>query len=494
MLKKIGQFGVFLLLLLGPTGHTKEACGDSEKKTAIYQAFENCESARAAKSASEIDLYLKKMSANGYCTTLAIHDGAELSSQLCQDPSGFACGEARGNLFNSHCEFWPADTRDANNTPTYVTDKCRFEAQEDIFLGNHASECLGQGTKLECDATVKLNHQKELAQAERDIVYSPERVSRVQKIFRRVMETYLQAVTDSKLIPESKKALVLAQLRATVLEVPPSKDNPPACTNSEPTGPDSGIYNEGGKVIFCIGAIALLDHVNEYDLMHTLAHEISHSIDPCNLEYIQNSIGEGAPLLGRETYPGLLQCLRGGNGPSGSGCENSILHCNTSQGIRDAVSERMEDAKDLPKDMQALTRKNLIEGYQQTPDCPIGKTDKADDSNNLTDFRHDAQPVDQIPEAFADFMGAEIVGRIAEQDARSGSMDKAEKEDALETIASDYSRLHGGCRNENTHDPHPPGFLRVNRVIMGSKVFRESMGCSVKPPSTVGASKTCQGL
>ena len=441
-----------------------------------------------------MDVYLKKMSTNGYCATVGDPDGAANSSQLCQDPSGFACKRANGNLFNSHCEFWPADTRDVGNVPAYVTDKCLYKAKEDAFLTNHASECFGQGTKSECEALIKLNHQKELAQDERDVVYNPDRVVRVQKIFRRVMDTYIEAISNSKLIPESKKALVLAQLRETKLDVPPSTEDPPACTNTEPSGPDSAIYNEGGKVVFCIGAIALLDHVNEYDLMHTMAHEISHSIDPCSLENSQVDASAGAPLLGRETYPGLLQCLRGGNGPSGSGCENSILHCNTARGIQESINEQLEDLKDLPADVIALSRKNLVERYKRTPDCPVGKSDRTQDENNSADYRKDSQPVDQIPESFADFMGAEIVGRIANQDTRSGEMTPLEKTDALETIASDYSRLHGGCRNENTHDPHPPGFLRVNRVMMGSKIFRESMGCSAKPPSTAGASKTCQGL
>jgi hypothetical protein len=62
-------------------------------------------------------------------------------------------------------------------------------------------------------------------------------------------------------------------------------------------------------------------------------------------------------------------------------------------------------------------------------------------------------------------------------------------------ISSAFSRLHGVCLQSNTPDEHPPGYLRLNRMIMGSRSFREAVGCSRGgAPGTPGAGVTCPGL
>jgi hypothetical protein len=70
-----------------------------------------------------------------------------------------------------------------------------------------------------------------------------------------------------------------------------------------------------------------------------------------------------------------------------------------------------------------------------------------------------------------------------------------EKIDGIIGLTSTLVRLHGTCMHENTNDEHPPGGLRVNRVVMGSPEFRHSFcGKNAPPPQTPGAKTSCEGL
>jgi hypothetical protein len=217
-------------------------------------------------------------------------------------------------------------------------------------------------------------------------------------------------------------------------------------------------------IVLCAGFVANLEQMNPYLLMEILGHELSHSIDPCALERVALiETNRAAPHRANEAFPGLLECLRGGSGDRGCG-EGAALHCTTPQGIREECGT----------DLRCFSEASA------TPNCDhagAGHMHQVGPVRESGDYRDAGVALEQSGESFGDFMGAEIVGRLMARDTATppGTPDALGKRDALVAIASAYSRLHGICMSSNTPDEHPPGYLRVNRLIMGSQNFREAI-------------------
>jgi hypothetical protein len=123
------------------------------------------------------------------------------------------------------------------------------------------------------------------------------------------------------------------------------------------------------------------------------------------------------------------------------------------------------------------------------PNCAFGKPQSDYNKYILADYRKHGPKEDQSGESFSDFMAGEILGKILKQE-KSLQV----KRDSLVAITSTLSRLHGLCLKKNTPDSHPPGFLRMNRIMMSSQEFRESIGCKNGPPKTPSAGVTCPGI
>lgn len=491
-----------LVTVMNPTHAGAAACGETEKKTPIYKAYQVCAGAKNSKDPEKSQGFLKELRGCGYCSVSNPESNASADISLksaCQAPSAFVCHMNKGKVFNSQCQLTVADPREVINHPDYVSVKCDYQVKEAKFFKAHQGKCRSRESTEACQARLRAKYHDELSRIERELAYTPARVLRLKNLFSSVKAKYLELVEKSALIrPEAKPAL-LANLKVT--ELRNELDDPSACANTEPTGPATGIFYNG-EIEVCIGAMSLLDHMDDSDLLLVMGHELSHSIDPCTLEenaYREKrkvAVTKSAPenAIGMTTYPGLVQCLRGGKGPTG--CSNSVLHCNTSKGIKEYCSEQVtkEGLSPNSKAGEKVAKQCLTE-VSVTPTCPLGKKDPDYNPSDLSAYRKDSQPVDQIQETFSDFMGAEVLGALMQDRAGHKKISDSEKLDGLSAIAVDISNLHGGCQTENTTDLHPPGFLRVDRVMMGSQRFREAF-CSVgaPPPSTAGAGMSCKGL
>ena len=452
-------------------------CGENEKTNPIYTAFQSCQAARAANGLDSAFEQMSKITGAGFCS------GAELSRKpqdtlkaLCQDPAGYVCSKNEGKVFGSRCQLQMFDPSDAKHLPEYVAENCLADFKIKSFFAGKIKECPFGLPGPQCDLFLKAKYPKVVRAFIVKEAYTPERVARVRAAFLRIQKKEVEIIQASKLIPSDRKRMLIEILSATRITLPNEFDNSDSCAVPGPDGPETAVYFEPHKNVihFCIGAISQLDQMSDYDLFHTLGHELSHSIDPCSIE------NQKQGLFGAQTYPKLLTCLHGGGGADG--CSGAVISCNTARGIEEGCG----------KGPRAAACKKEI---ARKPSCPFGPDDPTYDFNSLAGYRKGKDPVNQIQESFADFVGAEVVGRLAQEDANQGKLLVGDKLNGMLTIASDYVRLHGVCLKTNTHDPHPVGTLRVNRVIMGVKEYREAFcGAGAPPPATQGAGVTCPSL
>lgn len=449
-------------------------CNSENRQTPISKAFRACEAAKTATTVADATTQMEILSRNGFCRLLnPTNNSTNVLNEICRDPAGYACARNQGKVFSSNCELQLLETADAAQLPHYVEAVCSARTVLAPFFDSKRSECAANLSPEECVSFLVATYPSAVAAITREQVYTEARISRVQTAFARVKSKAVQMVTDSTLIPVASKNQILRLIQETNLDLPLDGENASDCTVPGPEGPDTGVYNDGGgKIIFCIGAMAQLDQMNDYDLLHLLGHELSHSFDPCALELI-----EPAAVNSLTAYPGVIQCLRGGTGPDG--CTNAVIHCNVSRGIE-------ESCADQPSKSECIAER------RSKPSCPAGPDDPTYNILNLAEYRKGRDPVSQIREGFSDYFGAEIVGRLASEDQRLGRLTLANRINGLLTLASDNVRLHGTCLQENTNDPHPVGYLRMNRIIMGSKSYRESLcGEGQAAPATNGAGVTC---
>jgi hypothetical protein len=452
------------LSLLGNQAYA--ACGDLQKNSEVYKAFSACEQIRAVRKPIATPAVIRSLNQADYCILTATSPGAENEelAALCKDPEGFACSNRGGHLFDSRCDFNLLRSQDISDLPDFVEENCASLSAKEQFLKSHRSEC-GVMHLMDCDSWLTAKHISEIALMEIQKVYTPERLARIQKLYAQVKNKYLQAIESSQVIPKSMKPMLMDRIAKTELKVSPTDLAHELCAINGPSGPDSGIFNDRSFGIhFCLGAAATLDWQNTVDLEETLGHELSHSIDPCGLESAQYD-----PQAALRAYPGLLTCLRGGTGDDG--CTNPVIHCTT-----DAAIAEFCDASDS----------SCIGTARRTPSCDIGNRVLISD---LSQYKATGAPLSQINESFADFMGAEVVGKLNQ----AQPLDLQDRIDALASIAADFSNLHGHCLTTNTADEHPIGSIRVNRMIMGSRNFRAVIGCS-NPPQTPQARLTCHGF
>lgn len=537
-------------LLAAGTMHTASAaCGDAEKKTTIYRALQECKSTAAPLEAVQIGQLAAEAGVEKvYCRTGTSTGilGQDLDSALCGDPSAFVCraSAGSGNILDSQCHLMAMDVADNNNTPEVSSVRCEVAAAQSALIDAHRSECPAKLSADDCRAQLSITYRKEINSAERKLVYTPERVIKVAKLFNRVKKQYLALIDSSTRIPEERKRMLKKMIALDRLRIPP-EGKPPAslpgaselreatfsvdtsCDNSDPYGSSNAIYNDSytksddTTMNLCVGVFENLDNLNPYHVMTIIGHELSHSIDPCSLEqaYWYRAAGgksedkphNGAPGIADRFFPGLVSCLRGGAGPDGCdtppGASASdprpFSRCTTWEGRRDECTEyaNLSGGPEGSAAWQDAYNGCDIESAN-TPSCTWGGEDPMRDPKNTASYRQHGAQLSQIGESFADFMGSEVVGRIIREDSQPsaagvrfpGPIDLAGRRDLLISAASVFSRLHGVCVDHNTLDQHPPGYLRTDRFMMGSQSFREAIGCGNTIPPADRGGTTCHGF
>jgi hypothetical protein len=440
------------------------------------------------------------------CTPYTIlQESSDLKTlkKICSDPAKFVCGKSDAQVWTSDCELNFPNPKDVLNTPAGIDFKCQFAEFKKNFVNFHKSDCpAGEEESQFCSDLITAKYAEPLAEAEQSIAYTEKRITTVKQAVEKVKDAYLRMFENSKQLSADKKKYLKNIIQSVSVNLPPPKEDREPCTNTLPSGPDTGIFHnaESNSINFCIGAIILLEHMNPADLLHVIGHELAHAFDPCALESNFNNGNLAIRNLNnyREVTPAffgeLVPCLLGGKGADA--CRKGILHCNSKEGLKafcDSVSLNSTEYS------EGRTRASLFEGclkiVSEHPNCSFGDSNDNYDLMDLSDFRKGKFPQSQVAEAFSDFMASEVLGQMTLDKAGPAPHSVRDKINGLTAISSVLARLHGWCLKENTNDPHPPSYLRINRVVMSSKRFRDGFcGENTKPPDSKFANLTCKGF
>lgn len=462
-----------------------QVCKRTAPDKSFSKALESCQNSRTIQSADKALKGLLTLSESDFCQVSKDEkQNQDIKKKLCSDPNGLAC-ENKGKIFDSNCNYMALESGEAESDPKFIRAQCAADTKWDKFLESHKKECPKNLTANKCKDFLSLKHAEKKAKILRDMVYTKERVAKVRSAYDKVKAHYLKLIEKSSKISPNIKPYLIGRIENTRLAMDESdlaSGEHSDCHNVSPGKTSTGIYNSpqaqgtsGREIHFCVGSVATLDYANPYVLIHTMAHELSHSIDPCMVENDMLESGSPSPNFYQRLYADTVTCLRGGKGENG--CNGAILNCNDDKGRIDFCEQKYPG------------QQGCIEQVRMLPNCAIGLPDPTHNHKVSADYKKTGTNEEQIGESFSDFMASEIIADFMEEDKSESS-----KLDGMLSIASVTSRLHGTCLTTNTPDPHPPGFLRMNRIIMSSGKFRESVGCLQGPPKTNKANVTCPSI
>lgn len=196
---------------------------------------------------------------------------------------------------------------------------------------------------------------------------------------------------------------------------------------------------------FCGGN--LFRATSEVRVVQLMAHEIAHSIDPCNFPSTPTSSTDFAAREKTYAFPKVFGCLRG---------ENSV---------------------------NAAYNTHVFETGSEKSISPVAR-----DPKKIFCY------TDQITESFADWMAAEVLPDYVTDDPKLTALSTDKKRQALANIYAGSSlctrkpsvpdmdaELYG-----ETRDAYPSGARRMNRILAVNPKIRKLMGC--------GESKKTEGV
>ncbi len=448
---------LIIILMINLNLAFSQTCEENYQNSSLYHAYQNCNSHNFKKTILKFGERFMDLSAELKCETcfLGIDKSADSIKKICADPNGYVC-QNKGNVLDSKCNYTIQESSDMEQTPFYGPLYCEeLKKDPDNF---------------------KSNIQKK--------IYNKKNIDLLTSYFDKVKKAYIETLNNSTKISDDNKKVLISRIERTRLaldqadiENPEYKD----CFSPVPKAVNTAVFNSVSSdldgenaVYFCVGAMANINNMNPYSIMHVMAHEFSHSIDPCALEELFAS--DPRPYAYKDFFKETVLCLRGGKGEDG--CDGAVITCNTDLGVNKFCTQNNSD--DI---------NGCVNYYQKrTPSCRAGDMDPSHDHKNSADYDKVGESKDQIGESFSDFMAAEVIGKMLGSESSSLA-----KLDALISISSELSRLHGNCIDTNTPDEHPPGLIRMNRVNMSNKTFRDALGCG-EPPKTKQAGVSCPSI
>lgn len=207
----------------------------------------------------------------------------------------------------------------------------------------------------------------------------------------------------------------------------------------------------------------LLQSTSEFDIANTIAHELSHSIDPCNLARGPADMGfkysTDQDLKKMESeYPikNIIQCLRD---------ERSIGASNPSS-MEDKYGETMGGGMlGFPMPEEPSEYKDSSTSIRR------GRPPRGPKKASFCDG-------DQIGESFADWMAVEILPTYMEKNYKLTTEQYRNGYANANRLLCSIQPGEGG----NIGDEHPSAENRINKIILVNPKVRAQMGCPAKHP------------
>lgn len=453
---------IWLLITLVFCSTTSASICDSPlPSTSLKEAILKCQLKSAAKDVSDISKKVESETAFlDYCQLINFSD-KDGGKSLCKDPAGIIC-QYDGKVLDSNCSYTPDGSDVVMNDPQQISLFCKKEKSEETSLLTVENKAKCASVKLSGDECIDyLSFTKEeLPNNEfNNRIFTDDKINQLFQIGETVKGHFRDLIQQSTHMSEGKKKFLIGKINRTSIYVNQDRFSNPVfqdCYGSEEGKLSTGAFNTTdyygrNQIHLCSGLIQNMDYMNPHAFLHIIAHEFAHSIDPCAIEGGEDP----RPNEYKAFYPELVSCLRG---TKKGKCKGSKLNCR-----EEGSAEKY--CKDTYKDK---SWKICAKEFKKTPNCNFGKGHG---------FKEE-----QINEGFADFIAAEVMGKIM-KDATS-----KQRSDALISITAQLSRRHDSCNQGPRTDSHPNVYQRVNDITLSSDSGRKAFGCPGE------GNKTCPGL
>lgn len=306
---------------------------------------------------------------------------------------------------------------------------------------------------------------------------NPEMAKKIQdKIFPKIKDLIIARLRQLS-IPDEQRRLMINKVNSISFEG----------TNCEELGGQDGRGRSNGeavssllvpnafydplRIIFKLCSGYLLQSTSEFQIATTIAHELSHSIDPCNVAWGPADMGfkystqTDLKKMERE-YPikNVIQCLRD---------KRSIGARHFSSDDKDS-----DDSSECPScsasSMRKLDMNNLMPQSGRVGENGGGSMPK-NQSPKKVSFCQD----DQIGESFSDWMAAEVLPTYMEQNHKLTTQQYRNGYANARRIACSVQA------DDEDRGVHPPSENRINKIILVNPKVRAQMGCPSKHPENV---------
>jgi hypothetical protein len=446
------------------SGTQASICGKAIPSSSVRESILKCRLKAAARSANNIGSVLESKTAYlGFCQFVSSSDGAQ-GVKLCEEPAKTICKYA-GKVLDSNCSYTPKGEEVIIDKNQYKAIFCKEESSTDkkLLTASRKKECAS--LKLndeECIRLLRFRNPKEDKNNFNKAIFTEEKINNLFELGQKVKSHYKTLINSSTKLSDKNKEALLNKIKKTNIYVNQDRFKNPEYSDCYGSGDgklSAGIFNTanaygGNDIHLCSGFAMNMEYMNPQALLHIIAHEFSHSIDPCALEKMQ----AGSPYVFQKFYPDTVACLRGTKKGS---CKGSDLNCSGKN-----------DLNNYCKGKYPNQWKECKKALGKTPSCVIGRH-----------FHDEGFKQEQINEGFSDFMASEVLG-LEMKDAGH-----RERSDALISITTQLSHRHDGCNQGPRTNSHPNLYQRVDKIMMSSEKGRKAMGCEKQE-----GSKTCSSL
>lgn len=301
-----------------------------------------------------------------------------------------------------------------------------------------------------------------------------------QKIFPKVKDLLIARLKQMS-IPDAQRDLMISKISGITFEGASCGN-----LNSENRGHGNdevvssllvpNAFYDPGRNIFKFCAGYLLQANSEFIIVQTIAHELSHSIDPCclaigpvDLGFSYKNAGDLEKMQNEYPIKNVLQCLRD---PRSVGAQHfapaasNWVSPTTGGGYYGGAGN---DGYPMPAPGAGGGMGSPAAGPAAFPAAGAAAAKSASFCEN-----------DQIGESFADWMAAEVLPQYMEQNHKLTT-------DQYRNGYGNTWRLDceipatGGNNMMYASDPHPSIEKRINNILLMNPKVREQMGCQETP-------------
>ncbi len=233
----------------------------------------------------------------------------------------------------------------------------------------------------------------------------------------------------------------------------------------------------------------LLQSTSAFHIVNTLAHEIAHSIDPCNIDRGPQGVGfhysaKNNVVKSEQEYPvsKVIQCLRA---PTSVAARNFQLEEN--ERIQQQLALQAQQMEQMRQMQLQRAQAATVSGTGGSVTAGLmGMPSPYALGGALGGFGGAAPPVikpvnfcdkDQIGESFADWVSAETLPRFIKKNYNLSTEQYQTGYSNVKRLACLVPTDLEASRAGNT-DEHPIPSDRINKIYLSNPKIREQMGCT----------------